>query len=505
MQPISPRLTSVGRAIATIPTATTAKHFATSLARQSGQIEFTEPLPLSLGTHRKTTLRMLSKPNPAHPELSPDVPVGLPPSVMYERYFDARQFEDSLLPDRTALSTVAARLGLDINHTDTADRILQALTHSSFNQSANVDPNADPSVSSPLASSASPSIDFAASPSNTSLATLGSTILNFTLSEYYSKKFPNISTKGLRLIHAGLTNSLAMEDVAAEIGVGLHRTTGPTSKRVGDWSGSKGVPVRWKRTLKPSETDKDYYLEAITSAVNAMIAVVYEKKGLPAAAAFVNAHFISRSVDIGSFLKFANPKAVLSDIVVKYGLEPPVARLIKETGRMSQTPYFVIAMYSGKIKLGEGWGTSLKMAEHRASTNAIKATYLTETPNPVVSIAGFSPYPLTDEPLASIEQKYAFVAPAIGESESVYSSALRPPRRYRASDHVQPGMEHVVRPKAIEEGKEITQAERLKRLQYQKERQVNWEKAVGDTKDHHRKLEQKLKEVNEMVVRSSRP
>lgn len=44
-----------------------------------------------------------------------------------------------------------------------------------------------------------------------------------------------------------------------------------------------------------------------------------------------------------------------------------VRRLLKETGRLSISPMFVVGIYSGADKLGEGFGSSLKMAEYRVS------------------------------------------------------------------------------------------------------------------------------------------
>jgi large subunit ribosomal protein L44 len=39
--------------------------------------------------------------------------------------------------------------------------------------------------------------------------------------------------------------------------------------------------------------------------------------------------------------------------------------LIKETGRHSASPVFIVGMYSGFEKIGEGYGSSLQMAETR--------------------------------------------------------------------------------------------------------------------------------------------
>lgn len=40
-------------------------------------------------------------------------------------------------------------------------------------------------------------------------------------------------------------------------------------------------------------------------------------------------------------------------------------RLLKETGRFSNSPVFVVGIYSGNEQLGEGFGSSLNMAEYR--------------------------------------------------------------------------------------------------------------------------------------------
>jgi large subunit ribosomal protein L44 len=42
-----------------------------------------------------------------------------------------------------------------------------------------------------------------------------------------------------------------------------------------------------------------------------------------------------------------------------------VIRLLSETGRFSNSPVFVVGVFSGSDKLGEGFGASLKMAEYR--------------------------------------------------------------------------------------------------------------------------------------------
>ena len=56
-------------------------------------------------------------------------------------------------------------------------------------------------------------------------------------------------------------------------------------------------------------------------------------------------------------------------------------RLISETGRHSISPVFVVGAYASSDststqKLGEGLGSSIKMAEYRACENALRRIYL---------------------------------------------------------------------------------------------------------------------------------
>lgn len=43
-------------------------------------------------------------------------------------------------------------------------------------------------------------------------------------------------------------------------------------------------------------------------------------------------------------------------------------RLLKESGRFSAHSVFIVGYYSDDIKLGEGFGSSLDMAEYRVSS-----------------------------------------------------------------------------------------------------------------------------------------
>lgn len=109
-------------------------------------------------------------------------------------------------------------------------------------------------------------------------------------------------------------------------------------------------------------------------------------------------------------------------------------RLLKETGRHTNTPIFVVGIYSGADKLGEGFGNSIKMAEHRAAEDALNRVYLTQQPSHLYTLptttfpstfkAGTRASPLN--PLSSTTGTGAsYRAPELGESEVLYASAGR--------------------------------------------------------------------------------
>jgi large subunit ribosomal protein L44 len=132
------------------------------------------------------------------------------------------------------------------------------------------------------------------------------------------------------------------------------------------------------------------HTDALSSIPRAITALIYQERSLPAARKFVHSFFLSRQTDLRNMIKFSNPKKALMETVAKFKRERPISRsvsiyqyaicfglltgyrrLLKETGRFSNSPIFVVGIYSGADQLGEGFGSSLRMAEYR-----VRACYL---------------------------------------------------------------------------------------------------------------------------------
>ncbi|KAJ4351054.1 54S ribosomal protein L3 mitochondrial [Ascochyta clinopodiicola] len=116
--------------------------------------------------------------------------------------------------------------------------------------------------------------------------------------------------------------------------------------------------------------------EAAQSFVRALVGALHLQLGAPLVKRFFRGHFTSRHLDISTLFDFRTPTRDLSKLCAREGFEAPVARLISETGRLSRHPVFIVGVYSGKDKLGEGAGSSLDEARTRAAAAALKAWYL---------------------------------------------------------------------------------------------------------------------------------
>jgi dsRNA-specific ribonuclease len=116
--------------------------------------------------------------------------------------------------------------------------------------------------------------------------------------------------------------------------------------------------------------------EAAQSFVRALIGALHVHLGAPLVKRFFRDHFLSRHLDISTLFDFRTPTRDLSLLCAREGFESPVARIISESGRVSRHPVFVVGVYSGKDKLGEGAGSSLDEARTRAAAAALKAWYL---------------------------------------------------------------------------------------------------------------------------------
>jgi large subunit ribosomal protein L44 len=238
---------------------------------------------------------------------------------------------------------------------------------------------------------------------NAHLAALGNSLLGLLGSEALHLKYPHLPTRVLKAALSAYVGPNTTADVGSELGLagqGILRWDRGEME-----TDAEKEELRFKAKLSPLSTASisarkrkgaELPSTAINSrdarslAVRALLGVIYQEKvrnlpsvskeaaltfvpslplhqGVEAVKHILHTRFLSRRVDLASMLKFQDPKRVLSSTCAKYGRERPQSRLIAETGRLSNTPLYVVGVYSGKLKLGEGFGSSIKMAEFRVS------------------------------------------------------------------------------------------------------------------------------------------
>ncbi|GFF26610.1 54S ribosomal protein L3, mitochondrial [Aspergillus lentulus] len=116
--------------------------------------------------------------------------------------------------------------------------------------------------------------------------------------------------------------------------------------------------------------------QASATFVRAVMGAIYLHAGRPAAKRFFEQHILSRHLNISELFNFSQPARDLTRLCARENFERPVAKIISETGRKSRHPVFVVGIYSGQDKLGEGAGASLMEARSRAAVAALKGWYL---------------------------------------------------------------------------------------------------------------------------------
>lgn len=324
-------------------------------------------------------------------------------------------------PPLSAFAALTARLGLIPSTVDAETRerrvrlVHQACTHPSFqslvdklNASANLQLEPSAAVSGLAKKNGATALDAAqflafengatsTVEHHAALATVGNSLLGMLATEYLHLRYPNLPTRVLKAAVAAYVGPSTLGDVGAELGLaaqGILRWNKeariPTRTNATQKRGGRGATPFALSTASTSSSSSSSYdsnhmrtllsKDVVSDAMRALTAVIFQEQGLSAARKFVISHFLNRSLNLASLLKFNDPKHALASTCAKYAKQPPQSRMIAESGRLSISPVFVVGVWSGATKIGEGSGSSIRMAEFRAAEDALRRLYLAETP-----------------------------------------------------------------------------------------------------------------------------
>ncbi|KAI2637105.1 54S ribosomal protein L3 [Hypomontagnella submonticulosa] len=265
---------------------------------------------------------------------------------------------------------------------------------------------------------------------NANLAFVGAALLQYHTSEFLITRYPRLPMAILFAAMKGYAGAPALHQIARAWGVEeaaapgeevdpglLQFSPDKPTVMMNKWGYVRGeskelLKYKWRRGLSsrvlyddafgemvPKESAKEEDIEDATPEVSAarntkdvlvadpaqnahanfvraVIGAIYLHCGRDTAKTFVKAHVLSRKLDLENLFEFKLPTRELALLCARENFEAPVARLESETGRLSRTPVFVVGIYSGRDKLGEGAGPSLDAARIAASIKTLKSWYL---------------------------------------------------------------------------------------------------------------------------------
>ncbi|KAJ3355006.1 hypothetical protein HDU83_004177 [Entophlyctis luteolus] len=324
-----------------------------------------------------------------------------------------------LTPEAAAqLAAFSARSGVVFASSET---LLRALTHKSYK-------DATPSAAGAAAAlpAAATAADYEANEKNT---LLGDRLLIFHLTQFVMRKYPALPAHAVESVVRAFCGDSALASVGRNLGV--------------------PEVMRWKKTLPssassarpPATADNAAAAAGATQAVSAvvvarvvqsLVGAIFREHGAPGVAAFIKGHILSREVDVVAHLRLnANPKGTLRAILAAQKKPPPVSRMLQETGRLSSNPVFIVGVYSGIEKIGQGFGSSIAMAETRACKNALETHYLRQVKDVDVGVdidAGLSFFDAVADPLADVSaSRVSANVAAKSSADSTPVVATRPP------------------------------------------------------------------------------
>lgn len=196
----------------------------------------------------------------------------------------------------------------------------------------------------------------------------------------------------------GMSSRIVYDDQFGDLQSGVHASIPRTPPRAASAADPESADAALsEETAEPDTTPvldltETAEAEAVdletasASFINAVFGALYLHSGTGPTQTFHTDHILSRHLPLHKLFSFKFPTRDLSFLCKREGFDPPVARLISETGRHSRSPVFVVGVYSGEDKLGEDAGSSLDEGRVRAAAAALRSWYLYSPPKEQVCL-----------------------------------------------------------------------------------------------------------------------
>ena len=199
---------------------------------------------------------------------------------------------------------------------------------------------------------------------NDRLSVIGRSVVLMFVREFLYFTYPNMPDESMLKVDLALASSESLAKVCENLGLAdiiLTRPIGPEEKR----------------TKLEAE-------DILSDALTAVVGAVYFDRGPCAARKFVH-NFILPQLsqnEINDAVRLENPRELLEFMLKQQNRGPLESRLLKESGRLTHFPTFVVGIFSDKKIVGEGAGTSLNRAEKEAMNAAVMTHIMREIKEP---------------------------------------------------------------------------------------------------------------------------
>lgn len=266
----------------------------------------------------------------------------------------AMQFEQAVIdvpaatPElRQEISAFLSRVEQPFND---EDLVLLAATHRSWTRIVEVEKDGR----EPVESWVGPPVD------NNRLSSLGNAALKTALTQYIFVRYPNLDGESITQI----TNHLASNEIVAL-----------AARNVGY---QHLLRCRQAAVVKTDHPDSK---RIIAESFSAFVGALLVDQGSDAASNFALDMMVPvlESTDVTTYTKLhVEPQRTLWTVLHREGSDAPTYTVLKETGRQSHAPMFLVGVFVGDEKLAEGASVSLKDAKKEAAKAALRMRYSQE-------------------------------------------------------------------------------------------------------------------------------
>ena len=186
---------------------------------------------------------------------------------------------------------------------------------------------------------------------NLQLASVGKEVLTTYVHGYIDNAYPNLEHSHVQDITRYLTDEPALVKVA-------------------DYMGISNLIL----------TREDYNESTVGKCLKAVFGAVHADRGKIASDSVIQRLIIPqlKDADLKDLITIDDPIRTLHKMLRRQGRFRPVPRILKETGRLTHFPTFVVGIYSGRELIGEGTGSSIKRAKAEAAATALRYHYMKE-------------------------------------------------------------------------------------------------------------------------------